>query len=503
MPDAWDRLLPRLRELSDLSSAIKLMEYDQAVFMPAGGTRHRARALATVEAIAHDKLIDPEIGALLDDLLARDDLTLEQAASVRVLKKDYEKATKVPKELVRELAERRGLAYQAWTEARPASDFSILEPHLRKMIALKKEEADAIGWAGERYDALLDTYEPEMLSSEVEEMFHDLVDCLFPLAERILDAAGERPAFVTASCDTAKQQAFSNWLVGVLGFDAQRGRLDTSPHPFTMQVGAGDVRQTTRMAEDALFLSVYATMHETGHALYEQGLPESLADLPIGHAPSLGMHESQSRLWENQVGRSRPFSDFLLPHLKELFPEQLGMATPEEFHRGVNYPKRTPIRVSADEVTYNLHVALRFELELSLFRDQLEVADLPDAWDAGMEKHVGIRPENQAEGVLQDMHRSIGAFGYFPTYTLGTPYAAASFAKVESELGPVDDELRHGDCTRLLAWLRENIHQYGYIYPAKELAQRVLGEKLTPHPFCDYLERKYSNMYGVSLADDR
>lgn len=502
MPDAWDRLMPRLRELADLSSAIKLMEYDQAVFMPSGGTRHRARAIATAESIAHDKLIDPELGALLNELHDRDDLTVEQAASVRVLQKDYEKATKVPRALVHELAERRGLAYQAWTEARPASDFTILEPHLRKMIALKKEEADAIGWAGERYDALLDTYEPEMASTEVENMFHDLLDCLFPLAERILDAAGQRPAFITASCDPGKQQAFSEWLVGIVGFDDNSGRLDTSPHPFTMQVGAGDVRQTTRVAEDALFLSVYATMHETGHALYEQGLPEALADLPIGHAPSLGVHESQSRLWENQVGRSRPFTDFLLPRLKEFFPEQLGMATPEEFHCGVNHPKRSPIRVSADEVTYNLHVALRFELELALFRDQLEVADLPDAWDAGMEKHVGIRPENHADGVLQDMHWSIGAFGYFPTYTLGTLYAAAFFAKAEAELGSLDDDLRRGDCTRLLGWLRENIHQYGYIYPAKELAQRVLDEKLSPRPFCNYLEKKYSSMYGVSLADD-
>jgi carboxypeptidase Taq len=288
---------------------------------------------------------------------------------------------------------------------------------------------------------------------------------------------------------------FSHWLVRQLGFDTDAGRLDVSPHPFTSGVGRADIRQTTRTIPDELMASIYATAHETGHALYEQGLPEELLDLPVGTFPSLGLHESQSRLWENQVGRGRSFTTFMLPHLKEMFPAQLGDVTPAEFYRGVNDVRRTLIRVHADEVTYNLHLALRLEIELALFRDELEVADLPDAWDDAMEKHVGIRPPDAANGVLQDMHWSIGALGYFPTYTIGTLYAAAFFATAEQELGGLEDDLAKGEAGRLLQWLRDNIHSKAYLYPAKELARQVLGSELSVEPFLRYLRQKYSELY--------
>ncbi|MDQ4094930.1 MAG: carboxypeptidase M32, partial [Actinomycetota bacterium] len=351
----------------------------------------------------------------------------------------------------------------------------------------------------ERYDALLDEYEPQMTAADVVKLFDELRSGLEPMIDKILDAAGEPPAWLFQTYDPDKQLKFCDWLVRQLGFDMEQGRLDLSPHPFTMTVGAGDVRQTTRTEAAALLSSVYAAIHETGHALYEQGIPSHLLDWPVGRAPSLGMHESQSRMWENQVGRGEAYTAFLLPHLKEHFPDELGMLTPEDFHRGVNHPRRTLIRVTADELTYNLHVAMRFELELALFRDELAVADLPGAWDEASEKAIGVKSETVADGVLQDMHWSMGALGYFPTYSLGTIYAAAFFDKAVEELGDMSDDFRTGDTSQLLSWLRKNIHEQAYRFSAKELAERVTGGPLTAKPLLDYLADKYSALYDVAI----
>jgi carboxypeptidase Taq len=499
MSDEWARLAPKIDHLMDLFSATSLLGWDQLVMMPGRGAPRRARTLATMQALIHERLRDPELGSLLEELQGEDSLNVDQRASIRILRREHKKATLVPEELVRELAEETGLAYQAWTEARPADDFSMLEPRLTKVFALEKQKADALGWDAERYDALLDIYEPDMRAAEVESLFTKLVDGLKPIVEAVLPAVGDKPEFLSYSYEIDKQQAFSEWIVAHIGFDYERGRLDVSPHPFTGTIGPGDVRQTTKYVENNLMMSVYASLHETGHALYEQGIPEEMMNLPVGDTPSLGMHESQSRMWENQVGRSRAFCDFMLPHLKERFPDKLGTLSPDEFHRAVNYPQRSLIRITADELTYNLHLALRFELELAIFRDELEVSDLPDAWDAAMEKHVGIRPENRADGVLQDMHWSTGTIGYFPTYTLGTLYAAAIFDKAQEELGDLSEEFRRGETQRLLDWLRKHIHSEGYRYPAKELAQKVLGEPLSVRPFLDYVKTKYSELYDVSL----
>jgi carboxypeptidase Taq len=497
MSEAWEKLLPHLRDMTDIASASKLMSWDQTTLMPPKGNAARARSMATLESIAHERLISSEVGALLEDLAADDSLDQDQAASVRILKRRRDRATKVPAELVHDLAELRGIAYQAWTEARPRSDFGIFRPYLEKMIGLKKQEADAVGWESERYDALLDEYEPDMKTSEVEAMFTELADGLRPLLEKIVAVARPRPDFLSATYEPSVQEAFCQWLVRTLNFDTERGRLDTSPHPFTITIGSGDVRQTTRADENDLMMSIFAAIHETGHALYEQGIPEEFADLPVGGTPSLGMHESQSRLWENLVGRSHPFTEFMLPPLKEHFSAQLGMVTPDEFYQAANHVEPTLIRVTADEVTYNLHLMLRFEIELALFRDELDVGDLPNVWDAAMEKHLGVRPDSDANGVLQDMHWSIGIQGYFPTYTLGTIYSAAFYAKAREELGDLDDELRSGNSARLLGWLRENIHSQAYRYPSKELARRVLGEPVSARPLLDYLRGKYSELYGI------
>jgi carboxypeptidase Taq len=501
MTSAWSELEARMRDLNDLFAALRLLNWDQAVMMPPRGAPARARSIATLEGVTHERLTDPRVGELLEELGSEESLELPQRASVRVLHRDYEQATKVPSDLVRAIAEARGLAYAAWTEARPASDFSILAPRLERLIALKKEEADALGWEQERYDALLDLYEPGLTTQRVESMFGELVAGLEPIVDAratdgdpggLLGMASAGPQRGRASTfDEERQEELCRWLATSIGFDASAGRLDQSPHPFTAHIGTGDVRQTTRTDPRVLLSSVYAALHETGHALYEQGLPEELLDLPAGRVPSLGLHESQSRLWENQVGRSRPFCNWLLPHLKERFPEEIGMVTPEQLYEAVNHVSRTLVRVEADEVTYNLHIAHRFELELAVFRDELDLEDAPEAWNAALERYVGVRPPDDAAGILQDMHWSIGALGYFPTYTIGNLYAAALFARAEEALGGLEDDLSSGDCSRLLGWLRDNVHARAYLVDPDELMTEVVGEVPGSGPLLSYLEAKY------------
>ncbi len=485
--------MSKLRELEDLRGALALLHWDLMVMMPPRGADARGRQIAALEGLVHDRISDPEMGDLIAAI--EDDASSDKSrlASVRVLRREHERATKVPTRLVQEIAERSARTYQVWTEARPAGDFSMMEPHLAELVELKKQEADALGWTGERYDALHDLYEPGSTAAEMETMFEELVAGLKPLVDEILPRAGDAPALLVGTFDVSKQEAFCSWLVDHVGFEFEAGRLDTSPHPFTIAPGFGDTRQTIRYDERRFAPAIFTALHETGHALYEQGIPSELADLPVGHVPSLGLHESQSRLWENQVGRSRAFTDFLLPHLKDRFPEEIGNVSPDEFHRGVNHPQRTLIRVTADELTYNLHVALRFELELAMFRDELEVKDLPEAWDDAMESHVGIRPPNQSDGVLQDMHWSIGALGYFPTYTLGNLMAAQLWARIRADVPDLDEDITRGEFRPLREWLREHVHRHGRKYPPRELLSRVTGDDLRVEPFLRYLRAKLAD----------
>ncbi|HET7482519.1 MAG TPA: carboxypeptidase M32 [Actinomycetota bacterium] len=497
MTKAWDDLLPRLRDLTDLLSTSALLSWDQQVLMPRATTGHRARMMATIDSLIHERLTDPGLGDLISTLEADDSLDDAQKASVRLLRRDHDKAVKVPLALVRELSELQGRCFRSWAEARAASDFEILQPDLERMFELKKQQADAVGYEGERYDALLDDFEPGLTARDVEKLFRDLVTELKPLADAILQRSGDRPEFMSRPFDDRGQEDFSQWLIGVMKFDTSRGRLDQSPHPFTSRMGADDVRQTTRILTNDFVSNLRSTMHETGHALYEQGLPVEWADLPIGNTRSLGLHESQSRIWEIQVGTGRAFLGFLFDEMKSRWPEQLGDVSADDFYRGVNHPHRSPIRVEADEVTYNLHVALRAELELALFREELAVADLPEAWDAGMEKHVGIRPESQADGVLQDIHWSGGLIGYFPTYTMGTLYAAAFYERAVADLGDPSDDLARGHVGKVLDWLRTNLHSYGSTEEPRAAGERIIGGPLTVTPFIEHIRTKYAAIYGA------
>jgi carboxypeptidase Taq len=496
----WDDLSPKLDQLAGMSHAIKLLYWDQSVMMPVGGSESRARSLATLEEVAHEMLVDPSIGELLDELEGDESLDDDQNAHLRVLRREYDRSVRIPSRLVAAIARESALGYPVWMEARGKSDFSLFLPNLQRMIDLKKEEADAIGWEEERYDALLDQFEPDMTAREVEQMFTDLVTGLKPLVDAVLADPGDPPEFLSGAYDENSQGEFCQWLVGQIGFDGDRGRLDMSPaHPFTIGIGRGDTRQTARADERNLMEAVYAVLHETGHALYDQGIPDRLVELPAGTVPSLGMHESQSRLWENQVGRSREFTSWMLPHLKERFPNELGGVDPDEFFFGANYPQRTFIRISADELTYNFHIALRFELELAVFRGELDVTDLADAFKDKLEQHLGIRPESDADGVLQDVHWATNLFGYFPTYTLGSMYAAAFFQKAEEDLGGLASDLARGDGSRLVQWLREKVHHQAYLRMPKEVATDILGGPLSSKPLIDYLTEKYGSLYDLSV----
>jgi carboxypeptidase Taq len=400
---------------------------------------------------------------------------------------------------VRELAERQAMGVEAWKRARSASDFASFEPHLARLLELRRAQADAIGHGGERYDALLEGHEPGMRVSRLEPLFAALEKELVPVVE-VLTSARPPPRLELAGkrFPVDRQWPLTVAVLERMGFDMNRGRQDRSAHPFTDGIHPSDVRLTTRLFEDTPFPALFGTIHEGGHGLYEQNLPVEHARDAMGAAASMGIHESQSRLWENLVGRSLPFWRWFGPRLAEAFPAELAGATPELLHATVNRVERTPIRVDADEVTYNLHILLRFRLELALVRGDLAVHDLPGAWNEGMKKALDLTPRSDAEGVLQDIHWAWGEIGYFPTYTLGNLWAAALFERMSGDL-----DLPHlvaaGELTPIAGWLADKVHRHGHRWDAEEIVRRATGQGLDVAPFMAYVRGKYGPLYGVAL----
>jgi carboxypeptidase Taq len=497
----WEALAQRVREQAELRHAMALLSWDRQTTMPPAGIEARARTTSTVAVLRHRRLIDPEMGELLDQA-ASGPLDPHQAAVVKLTRRDRDQALRLPPDLVRRLglAATRGNA--AWHVAREQRDFTVFQPHLEEMVGLKREQADLIGYEGERYDALLDDYEPGMRTAQVEPMFAGLTKELVELLGQIL-AAPARPAppFAGRIFGDDDQMRFSQRLLPDLGFDVvNAGRLDRSAHPFSTAIALGDVRITTRMYEHDPFPCVLATIHEAGHGMYEQGMDPEYEDLPVSSPPSLGLHESQSRLWENIVGRSRGFWQHYTPIMAEYMGESLAGTSAEDAYRHVNHVEPSFIRVDADEVTYNLHVLIRFELELALMRDQLEVADLPGMWNDAYERRLGIRPAHDADGVLQDTHWSGGAFGYFPTYTLGTIYSAMLWDRITVDLPDIDSQVAAAEFGPLLGWLRAHVHHQGSLYDGAELIQRVTGSELDHRPLMRYLWGKFGPLYGLEGA---
>ncbi len=496
---AYRELTALVRESGVLQSVAELLEWDQEVCMPPGGNAHRAEQMALLAGMVHEKITSPRIGELLAVCeQAEYRAGSAEAVNIREIGRRYRKKTCLPAKLVREIARVTANAHPVWVEAREKNDFALFRPHLERIVALRREQAEAVGYEHSPYDALLDDYEPGERTARLTGLFGALAPKLTDLLRRITDAP-LRPdgSVVRRRFPAAAQRALGIEAARAIGFDFNSGRVDPVVHPFCLTVGPGDVRITTRYNENFFNEAFFGFMHETGHGLYEQGLPAADFGLPTGESVSLGIHESQSRMWENCVGRSRPFWEFFFPRLAETFPRATSGVSIEHWLRAINQVQPSFIRVEADEVTYNLHIILRFELERALIEGTLAVADLPAAWNEQFERMLGLAVPDDAQGVLQDVHWSAGLFGYFPTYCLGNLYAAQFFAAAQEQIPLLEHGFADGNFLPLLAWLREQIHRRAMSLPPRELVREVTGHELSPSYLLDYLESKFSTLYGV------
>ncbi|MGQ9692502.1 MAG: carboxypeptidase M32 [Thermaceae bacterium] len=497
---SFRKLLEFQRETAYLASLGSLAAWDQRTMVPKKGHAHRARQLAALARLLHQRRTDPRIGEWLAELenssLVQDPLS-DEAVNIREWRRDYERARRVPERLAVELAQATSEAETVWEEARPKDDWKGFLPYLKRVLALKREEAEALGYEKEPYDALLEEYEPGMRAEVLRPLFAELKEGLRVLLDRILGSSRRPdPSILRRNFPKEKQEAFAKELLVALGYDLEAGRLDTTAHPFEISIGPGDVRLTTRYYEDFLSAGLFGTLHEMGHGLYEQGLPPEHWGTPRGEAVSLGIHESQSRTWENLVGRSLGFWQRFYPRAQSYF-SALSDVPLEKFHFAINAVEPSLIRVEADEVTYNLHILVRFELEQALLGGDLEPEDLPLAWAERCRAYLGLAPRDYRDGVLQDVHWSAGLLGYFPTYTLGNLYAAQFFKKAEEELGPLEEAFSRGEFGFFLDWTRAKIHQEGRRYEPKALVERVTGEPPSARYLLDYLKRKFSALYGI------
>jgi carboxypeptidase Taq len=480
-------LLERLGELSDLRHAGHVLAWDQQVMMPPAGGPARGLALGAIQSLAHTRLVAPELGALLD----ADD---PEHAVVRVVRRDHDVARRVPGELAAEMARAGSQGFEVWLQAREANDYAVFEPALRRNIELARRYAACFAEAEHPYDPLLDRYEPGTTTAQLRTLFQRLRDGLVPLLAEIAEQPAPPP--IEGGFPTAAQRAVGLEIVHAMGFDESAWRLDDAVHPFAASPSRNDVRITARFGDESL-TGLFALMHETGHGLYEHGIDPALARTTLDTGVSLGVHESQSRLWENLVGRSEPFWSFWLPRLRAAMPQTLGDVELDGFLRAINVVRPTLIRVDADELTYSLHVILRFELELALIDGTLDAADLPQAWAAKVRELLGIAVPDDLRGVLQDIHWSEGIIGYFPTYAIGNVLAAQLWRVARADLPGLDDDLRAGDYGALLAWLVDTIHRHGRRLTPPELIQQAVGGPLDPAPMLEHLSAKYRALYRL------
>ncbi len=500
MSEKLEQLKEKLGEVSDINSAISILSWDQQVNMPTAGNEARGQQLATLGKIAQEKFISDEIGKLLDDLKQEfegADPDSDDAALIRVTARNYDKAKRVPPEFIQEQAIVSSKAFEGWMEARSKSDYSIFHPHLERVVELVQKYISFFPAGTHPYDTLLDDYEPGMKTEEVKAIF----DALRPKQVKLLKAiAGSKPIkddFLFRKYNEKKLNDFGVNVVTKFGYDWSRGRQDKAPHPFETTFSVNDVRITTRFEEESPMAMLFSTMHESGHAMYEQGSNPAYERTPLAGGTSLAVHESQSRMWENLVGRSLPFWEYFYPMLKKTFPAQLDGVSLKNFYKAINKVEPSFIRVNADEATYNMHIMLRLELEIGMVEGTMAIKDLPEIWNSKMEEYLGIAPPDDARGVLQDIHWSGGAIGYFSTYALGNLVSAQLWEKIRKDIRNLDDQICKGNFSELLGWLRKNVHQYAHKYEPQVLMQKVTGSKITPEPYVRYLTKKYSEIYGL------
>ncbi|MDR0998917.1 MAG: carboxypeptidase M32 [Treponema sp.] len=494
------------RDCRHLEKIAALLQWDQETCLPPEGAGERSGQLALIQGLAHERFTAPETGRLLGELGSvsenpRGDESLPplERDFLRVTRRSYDRALKLPVEFVASCARAEALSQAAWVQARRDNDFAAFLPHLKNMLeaARKKAEYWGYGEGGALYDGLLDIYEPDMKAGDISRVFTPLRERLSALLGRIAAKGEERIPFLKAEFDPETQARYNRALMERLGFPVSRGRLDLSAHPFTTSLGANDIRITTRYDRNNLFSGIFSTIHESGHAFYEMGFPAGIAGSCLADGASMAVHESQSRFWENLIGRSRSFWKAQLPALKAFFPEQLAMTGLDDFYRAVNRVSPSLIRVEADEVSYSLHIILRFELEKDLFSGKLAAEDLPAAWRRGMKEFIGIENGTDAEGVLQDVHWSMGAFGYFPSYALGNLYGLQMRQKLIEDIPGYEAGLEEGSYQEIHEWLREHVHVWGKRLSPRELLFKITGEQLSAEPFLNYIESKYKELYRL------
>lgn len=499
---AYDELIERMKEIDLISQIGGLLSWDQEVIMPPKAAALRAEQLAYLSSIKHEKMTDREIGLLLNKLEKDINLDEVQLGNVRLIRNSYDKATKLPNEFVIEMAKHRSMSMITWTEARAKDNFSIFRDDLKKMIDLVRREADYLGYDNVRYDALLDNYESGLTVAKLDPLFKNLRENVAPLVKLVVEN-GKSPDMSWVNENTWKksgQEILSQRVSEAIGFDFDAGRRDSSTHPFCGGPNPDDVRWTTRYSESEPFGSLYGSMHETGHGMYEQGRPRDLDFQPAGKANGLGIHESQSRLWENQIGRSLEFCEWALPLWKENFPENMKNVNAEDLWKSVNIIQPSLIRTESDEATYNLHIMIRYEIEKKLISGEIEVDDLPTIWNDMYDEFLGIKVPNNSLGVLQDVHWSMGAFGYFPTYTLGNLYSAQLLSAAKKDLGDINEQIKQGEFFPLLEWMREKIHSRGSIIEPAELIKEATGHFPSSEEFIEYLKDKISDLYEIDIS---
>ena len=492
-PKAFDELKTRLAQVTDLGRVRRVLAWDMQVMMPPAGAPVRGEQQATIDRIAFDLFVSPETERLLEELRSYEeslDPDSDDASLIRVARKDYEKAARVPPELRTEIVKAGTEGFMAWREAKPANDYESFRPYLDRHLELRRRYVDLFPEAEEPYDVLLDDYERGMKASEVRAVFDRLKEELVPLVGEAAELWGEDDGTLARSFPADGQEALSREIIELFGYRDGSWRLDPTVHPFASGGGVNDVRITTKY-EDTGLESLFATMHEYGHGLYEHQVAEELDRTPLGSGVSLGLHESQSRMWENLVGRSRPFWQFFYPRLQERFSEQLRDVDEETWYRAVNRVQPSLIRIAADEVTYNMHVILRFELEQDLLSGAVDVRDLPSEWNRRMDDYLGVDVPDDARGVLQDMHWGTGTIGYFPTYSLGNVMSVQIWERIKDDIPDLDDRLERGEFAPLREWLGEHIHRHGRKFLPQETLERAVGSRIDPEPYLRYLREKH------------
>lgn len=499
MQEKFEQLQAKIGDIIDLSTAGALLGWDQNTYMPKKAAETRGYQMAVISRIVHEWATSEEMGRLLEDLKPYQeslDPDSDEFRTIKVAKREYDIATRLPSEYVVERSQVTTAAFSAWAEARSKSDFKIFEPHLEKVVDLNRRFADFFPEVDHPYDALLDQYEPGMKTAEVKAIF----DTLRPQQVELIQAISEQPqvddSFLHQPFDEKAQWDFGVEVITKFGYDWDRGRQDKAPHPFTMGLSIDDVRITTRIDPNFFNPMFFGTAHECGHALYNLGHARKYFRTVLSDGASLAVHESQSRMYENLVGRSYPFWEHFYPRMQEVFPQMKGV-TLDQFYKGINKVEPSLIRVEADEATYNLHIMLRLELEIALVEGKIAVKDLPEIWNAKMEEFLGLTPPNDALGVLQDVHWSYGNMGYFSTYALGNLVSAQLWEVILKDMPDIDDQIRSGKFEGLLTWLREKIHVHGRKYEPQELVEKVTGSKIDPAAYMRYLKNKFGKIYNL------